>query len=202
MQRSQPPKMKSRRHFLRLSGLVIVGSMGVLNDTLVSSAVAGTLSQNLPKVASTLTNERQLSLVNIHTGEKLSSVYFSNGSFQASAVEDISQLLRDHRTGDIHPMDPAVLDFLSAIANRLEVDPEFHVISGFRSAQTNTALQKAGRNVARKSFHLLGQAVDVRMPGVEVDRLHQTALALQLGGVGLYRGQDFIHIDTGPVRRW
>jgi uncharacterized protein YcbK (DUF882 family) len=32
--------------------------------------------------------------------------------------------------------------------------------------------------------------------------LRDVALALQRGGVGHYGDSDFVHVDTGPVRRW
>ena len=32
--------------------------------------------------------------------------------------------------------------------------------------------------------------------------LRDAAVELQRGGVGYYRGPDFVHVDTGRVRRW
>jgi uncharacterized protein YcbK (DUF882 family) len=37
---------------------------------------------------------------------------------------------------------------------------------------------------------------------VQLDRLKETALLLGRGGVGFYPRPDFVHIDSGPVRRW
>ncbi|HKJ19431.1 MAG TPA: DUF882 domain-containing protein, partial [Woeseiaceae bacterium] len=54
----------------------------------------------------------------------------------------------------------------------------------------------------KKSQHLLGKAIDVRLRGVPTDTLRDAALALQRGGVGYYEKSDFVHMDTGRVRRW
>lgn len=182
-----------RRHFLKLTGLSLLGT--VLAGPAVQEALAAGPSRLLQTPS-------RLRLFNIHTGESLDQVYRTTGGYQASVLSSIDHLLRDHRTGDVHPIDPRLLDFLDAIARQLEVDPAYQVISGFRSPRTNAVLRSQGHQVARKSYHVQGQAVDVRMPGVGISRVHQAALGLQLGGVGLYRGQDFIHVDTGPFRSW
>ncbi len=187
-----------RRRFLYLGGLSVLGGMLALSRPLVGSAVASNLVNQVPAVGV----GNGLHLHNLHTGESLPGIIRSRGSYKTDTLSAVNQLLRDHRTGDVHQMDPALLDFLNGIADHLQVRPLFHVISGFRSQQTNQALRNQGRGVAKKSFHLLGQALDIRMPGVDVVQLHRAALALERGGVGLYRGQDFIHIDTGPVRSW
>ncbi|GAB6158815.1 hypothetical protein JCM39194_20150 [Desulfotomaculum varum] len=48
-------------------------------------------------------------------------------------------------------------------------------------------------------YHLKGMAADIRVPGFPVQSL--AALAEQAGfsGIGLYRQQDFVHVD---VRGW
>jgi len=43
---------------------------------------------------------------------------------------------------------------------------------------------------------------DIRLPDVDLDRLHASALSLGLGGVGYYPYSDFVHVDVGPVRTW
>jgi uncharacterized protein YcbK (DUF882 family) len=37
---------------------------------------------------------------------------------------------------------------------------------------------------------------------VPLTRLRDAALGMRAGGVGYYAASDFIHIDTGRVRRW
>jgi uncharacterized protein YcbK (DUF882 family) len=147
--------------------------------------------------------ERSLSLFNTHTGESLQSVvYWADGDYLAEALTDINFLLRDHRTDKVKPMDPKLFDLLHTLSNKLENRNAFQIISGYRSPESNRKLRQATSGVAKKSFHLAGQAVDIRLPGRNLAQLRRAALNLQAGGVGYYPRSNFIHMDTGPRRRW
>ena len=77
------------------------------------------------------------------------------------------------------------------------------MISGYRCPATNTTLRNTrGGGVARRSLHMDGKAIDVRLPGVPLADLRDAALSLGMGGVGFYPREQFVHVDTGPVRRW
>ena len=79
----------------------------------------------------------------------------------------------------------------------------FEVISGYRSPATNDTLRSTrGGGVAKHSLHMVGKAIDVRLPGVPLTELRDAALSLRQGGVGFYPSEQFVHLDTGPVRRW
>ena len=99
-------------------------------------------------------------------------------------------------------IDPAVFDVLHSVAGTCHADPMFEVISGFRSAASNEMLREQGGGVARKSLHLKGMAIDVRLRGVACTHLRDVGLELARGGVGYYRKSDFVHLDTGRVRSW
>jgi len=110
--------------------------------------------------------------------------------------------LRDHRTDDVMPIDRALLDALASLREKLETDQPFHVISGYRSPATNARLAAASDGVARKSLHLQGRAIDIRVPGRSLEQVRSVALAMKSGGVGYYRRSGFVHLDTGRVRSW
>ncbi len=78
----------------------------------------------------------------------------------------------------------------------------FHVISGYRSPQTNAALRATSGGVAENSLHLLGKAIDIRLPGLKLRDLYKAAVDLRAGGVGIYPASDFVHVDVGRVRTW
>ena len=145
---------------------------------------------------------RTLSFVHTHTGEQLSSVYFEDGEYCARELGRINQLLRDFRTGDVHPIDTGVLDILADLRVLADRDEPYEVISGYRSAQTNSALRRHSSGVAEHSLHLQGRAIDVRLPGVPTERLRELALGMSRGGVGYYAQSDFVHLDNGRVRYW
>lgn len=145
---------------------------------------------------------RSLSFVHTHTGETLSCVYFAAGSYEPATLERVNHFLRDFRTGDVHPIDPGVLDILFALRVRADRDDPFHVISGYRSPKTNAMLRGRSRGVAEHSLHMQGRAIDVRLPGFPTRALRGLALDMRRGGVGYYPASDFVHLDTGRIRSW
>lgn len=145
---------------------------------------------------------RSLSFVHTHTGERLSTVYFEGGEYRASELARINQLLRDFRTGDVHAIEPGVLDILADLRVLADRDEPYEVISGYRSPQTNAALRARSHAVAEHSLHIQGRAIDVRLPGFDTARLRDLALGMRRGGVGFYRQSDFVHLDNGNVRFW
>ena len=145
---------------------------------------------------------RSLSFVHTHTGERLSAVYFEDGRYRAEELARINQLLRDFRTGDVHPIDPATLDILADLRVLADRDEPFEVISGYRSPQTNALLHEHSHGVAEHSLHMQGRAIDVRLSSFPTSKLHELALGMGRGGVGFYPRSDFVHLDNGRVRSW
>jgi uncharacterized protein YcbK (DUF882 family) len=146
--------------------------------------------------------ERFLSFYNTHTGQSLKTVYWADGMYLPRSLGKINDILRDHRTNEIKPIDKNLLDLLCAIRVNLKSRQPFHIISGYRSPKTNALLRKRSGGVAKNSLHVLGKAVDIRVPGCCLTSLRQTAMALRNGGVGYYPRSDFVHLDVGPVRSW
>jgi uncharacterized protein YcbK (DUF882 family) len=152
-----------------------------------------------------LAMERELSFFHTHTGERLSTAYCTGGSYVAPALKDINALLRDFRVNQIKPIDPALLDLLFQLNGELGTDQPFHVISGYRTPETNAMLQERGgahSGVATHSLHMDGKAIDIRVPGIKLEHLRDKAKSLKIGGVGFYPGSNFVHVDTGRVRYW
>ena len=146
--------------------------------------------------------KRRLSFYNTHTAERLSLTYKENDTYIPDAMDKISKILRDHRSGDIHPIDPKLMDFLYDLLSKVDNHSEVHIISGYRSPATNKKLRQASKGVASKSLHMQGKALDFRLPGTDTAILRDKARAMKRGGVGYYRKLDFIQIDTGRVRFW
>ena len=153
-------------------------------------------------LASTGRGERILSLVHTHTGERLSLPYWGDGAYLPGGLARLEQFLRDFRTSEKHPIDPALFDQLHDLRLATGSAAPFQVISGYRSPRTNAALRAQGGGQARHSLHMQGRAIDIRLADVSSATLRDAALELARGGVGYYRSEDFVHIDTGPVRRW
>jgi uncharacterized protein YcbK (DUF882 family) len=146
--------------------------------------------------------ERSLGFYNTHTDETLRTVYWAEGKYQPEGLREINWILRDHRSGDVCSMDEGLLDLLYLLQNRTGRKDRFHIISGYRSPATNAMLHARSAGVSEHSYHMRGKAVDIRLPGNDLNNLRRAALALKAGGVGYYPSSNFIHVDVGPVRRW
>jgi len=143
-----------------------------------------------------------LSLLNLHTGEKLDPEFFRGDDYVPESLAAIQVLLRDYRNGEQHAIDPKLMDYLYDVAQHLGVDPAFSVISGYRSPHTNEQLRERSNGVARHSLHLEGRAIDVRLAGVDCADLAARAREIVRVGVGYYQKSDFVHLDTGAFRTW
>lgn len=145
---------------------------------------------------------RVLAFLNLHTREELSLVYSDGEGYRADALTRFDALLRDFRTEQVHPIDPVLFDILHQLHAATGSREPYHVICGYRSPVTNRMLHDTGRGVAVHSLHVVGRAIDVRLPDVSTARLRDAGLAAARGGVGYYAASDFVHLDTGRVRRW
>lgn len=146
--------------------------------------------------------ERKLRLQNLHTGEKLTATFWVEGEYISEELAAIDHVLRDHRSGEAIHMDHALFDQVYALQHRLGHKGTIEIISGYRSPNTNAMLARNSNGVAKKSYHMQGRAVDLRMPGVELKDLRKAALNLKAGGVGYYPNSNFVHLDTGRPRFW
>jgi uncharacterized protein YcbK (DUF882 family) len=145
---------------------------------------------------------RWVKLRNIHTDEKLEAVYWENGEYVPDAVKALNHVLRDYRNDESHPIDPGLYDILGKIAQKTQTKAHFQVISGYRSPATNRLLAERSGEVAKRSLHMDGKAMDIYLEDIALEEIRAEALGLQLGGVGYYPKSKFVHVDVGPVRKW
>ena len=165
------------------------------------AAVAGLLPFPVAQ-AHCFSSTRSLSLYSPNTRDSFKGVYYADGKYLKDALDEITHVMRDHRTGEMHWIDPDLLDVLFAISQKARNKSPLNIISGYRCPATNAWLRKRSKNVARKSLHLRGQAADIRVPGVRTSALKKVAVSIKGGGVGYYPRSRFVHVDTGPIRYW
>ena len=182
----------SRRRFLKTS---------LVAATVASSGII------LPKTALAVPHGEaglcELNFRNLHTGETFSGAYRVGDQYLLGALNQVNTVLRDFRTGDVHPMDPQLMDIIFTMQKHANAEGKnVEIISGYRSPKTNAMLRGRSSGVAKKSYHMKGQAIDLRIPGISTARLRDIAKSLKAGGVGYYASSDFVHIDTGRVRSW
>jgi len=167
-----------------------------------SAGFALLITLTLPVYTIADTGKRLLSFYNTHTHERLTVMYKNGNQYKPEAFKKINYILRNHRSGDVYPMDPKLMDFLYDLLAKVNNHGEVHIISGYRSPKTNAKLRQKSKGVAGGSMHMKGKALDFRLPGTDTAVLRDSARTMKRGGVGYYRKPDFIQIDTGRVRNW
>lgn len=192
--------MTDRRLFRRLflkQAAVLAASLtapAMAHASLFSTLFPGHTEQSAPP--------KSLKLYNTHTAETFSGEFWADGKFLPDAVGDINHLLRDHRSNEVMAMDSKLLLLLQSMSAQVGAGAALHVISGYRSPQTNQMLADRSNGVAKHSLHLEGKAIDIRVPGRELSLVRKVAISLGGGGVGFYPDSQFVHLDTGRVRNW
>lgn len=145
---------------------------------------------------------RSVFLINPHTGDKLKTTYWEKGVYHSEPLKDIAYMLRDHRSEDMSPIDPRLIDILYMLQATLNTQSPFEVVCGYRTPRSNAFIYKRERGVARNSYHMYGRAIDIRMKDRNAGLIQRAAWSLQQGGVGYYPKAGFVHLDTGGIRRW
>jgi uncharacterized protein YcbK (DUF882 family) len=176
----------------------------VMLAALLLTGVLG--AQETPPAAEPITppvEERSIELFNTHTRETAKVVFKRGAEYDKDALEELKKVLIDHRSSEVHDMDPALYDQLFDLATAAGVPPSYEIISGYRSPDSNSKMAaKPGSGVAKGSLHMQGRAIDVRLKDCTVEKLRDLALAAKRGGVGYYQRSQFVHIDTGTFRTW
>jgi len=80
---------------------------------------------------------------------------------------------------------------------RVLLDAPMLVTSAYRDPAHNRAV-----GGAKSSYHMRGQAFDIRMENHDPAVFEEAARAVGFKGFGYYPHLGFMHIDTGPARSW
>ena len=145
---------------------------------------------------------RRLKMYSQRTGEMLDTIYWIEGEYIQEAMDEINWFMRDWRTNDVIDYDNRNIDIIAATHRLLETNEPYMLLSGYRSPKTNAMLRRRSRGVATNSYHMRGMAADLQLRSRTVKHMAKAALACRSGGVGSYRGSNFVHMDCGPVRSW
>ena len=158
--------------------------------------------QSLADLLRGRSSTRRLRLFNAHTLEGIDIVYYRRGSYDWDALRHLNVFFRDWRENAVIDIDRRVLDVLHVLQMEADSTVPLHILSAFRTPRTNAMLARVFDGVAHNSFHMVGRAIDLFLPGHNVAGLRRSALDLGVGGVGYYPHHGFLHVDSGPVRTW
>lgn len=125
----------------------------------------------------------------------------ADGSYDPVALEEVAHFFRSREDGREAPVPVRLIELLSYVQEHYH-PRQMVLLSGFRSPEFNADLRSAGRAAAQASLHTEAMAADVMFVGLDMGRLWHRLRDLGTGGVGYYRANKFLHIDTGPPRFW
>lgn len=149
---------------------------------------------------SAIAGDGHLFLYNYHANEVLDVTYKTPEGYDKEALQKINYLLRSP-DNKVFPIPTALIELVDEIQDHFCAEA-VEIISGYRSPAYNVDLKKNGRTVASESLHLQGIAADIHIDEITEKALHDYAVSLGRGGVGIYAPYNFVHVDLGPVRTW
>ena len=187
--------------------MVETNSSGITRRSLLGAFAATTLvaTPTFSKAAGFLRGAgdiRRIRMYSGRTGERIDMIYWIDGKYIKDSIKEINYFMRDWRNDQVKEIDARTIDIMAASHNLLEVNEPYMMLSGYRSPQTNAMLRRRSRGVAKNSLHMRGQAADLRLASRSVGQMAKAAQACRAGGVGKYRGSNFVHMDCGQVRSW
>jgi uncharacterized protein YcbK (DUF882 family) len=147
---------------------------------------------------------RTIVLSNQHTNESGSFTFMVNGVYDEAVLDKLNWFCRDWRLNEPTKMDPHLFDIVWEVYRESGSTQPVDVLSGYRSPQTNAMLRRRSRQVAERSQHMQGKAIDAHFLDVGTGRIRDIAMRMQAGGVGFYPTgiTPWVHIDSGSVRYW
>lgn len=93
-------------------------------------------------------------------------------------------------------LDEALLQKLQELRDRIGLP--IRINSGYRTPAHNKAI-----GGSPKSQHMLGKAADISVNGWTAVKLAELCETLGFGGIGIYKAQGFVHVDTRAKKsRW
>jgi len=97
---------------------------------------------------------------------------------------------------DVVLIHPSLVALLQTI--RTHFGRPVHILSGYRTADHNAMV-----GGSRNSTHKKGMAADIVVRGIGIKRIADFAEDLDVGGIGIYEEDRFIHLDVWrSMRRW
>jgi|SRR5450830_37386 uncharacterized protein YcbK (DUF882 family) len=152
---------------------------------------------------------RTLSVIRPQSGERARVLYWKDGEVIDSAYQELCHIMRDVNGKETAAIDPKLFETLwgtQAFVARYGIDQPLEILSGYRTARSNTKLIEQGVPAARQSLHIEGKAADIRIANLNAEVLGGLVRSFRQGGVGFYYRAGpkggWIHADTGLKRTW
>jgi uncharacterized protein YcbK (DUF882 family) len=176
--------------------------MGVF--VFVALSVAFNVAPSFVNADKAFAQTKSLKIYYTHTREREKIVFKKNGRYDKAGLRKLNRLLRDWRNNKVIAFDPKLFDLVWEVYRRSGAKNYIHVVSSYRSPESNELLRRTRGGQAKNSQHLYGKAMDFYIPGVKSSKLRAIAMKLQGGGVGYYprSSSPYVHLDVASVRAW
>jgi len=139
----------SRRSFLKKSAIITGAAMMTQSEILAATG-----------------EKKTLKLYNVHLNKMFYAPFFEKNYYKLSGLFEVNKAFIDYRAKEMIRVDVKLVNLLYEIKQHLGYDKQFNIVSGYRSPRTNAALSKRREGVAKHSYHIKGQAVDIYVPNV------------------------------------
>ncbi len=179
-----------------------ISRRGILRAFAATAVVAAPTFANAAGILRGAGDIRRLKMYNGRTGETMDTIYWIEGEYIKDAMKEVNAFMRDWRRNEIKSIDTRTIDIMAASHNLMGTSEPYTLLSGYRSPATNAMLRSRSRGVAKNSLHVQGKAADLRLGNRSIYDMAKAAKACRAGGVGTYRGSNFVHMDCGDVRAW
>ena len=184
------------------NGLTGMTRRGLLGAFAASAVVAAPTYSNAAGFLRGGGDVRRIRMYSGRTGERLDTIYWIEGQYIGEAIHEVNRFMRDWRNGQSMQMDTRTIDIMAAAHNLMDTNEPYMLLSGYRSPATNAMLRRQSSGVAKNSLHMRGKAADLRLKSRSTAQISRAAQSCRAGGVGRYRGSNFVHMDCGTVRSW
>lgn len=125
-----------------------------------------------------------LAIFSINTNDRVElSAASDNGGFSARDLDRAAFVLREPSSGNLHPVEPRMLDVLYRIQTHFAAQ-EVRVVSAYRTPHGGS------------SNHGQGRAIDLVVPGASDTDVAKFAREVGFVGVGIYPTSGFVHVDA------
>jgi len=199
----------SRRDFFKISLALLVTSNTVEANDISNITVIPIKSKYKMQETRKLKNIRKtkdsiylLKMYNPNTNEVIVSRFHKNKKIPEKEIRKISYFLRDFHENKVKKIDQKLIFYLAEILRKTKKGKYIVVHSAYRTKKTNKFLKEHGYKTATKSMHIKAKAIDFHINGYSSYKSYLITKKINPGGLGYYKSQKFIHMDTGRRRFW
>jgi uncharacterized protein YcbK (DUF882 family) len=137
--------------------------------------------------------QKVVNLINLHTKDIIVLGFPSQ--------KLVSRFFRCRITNQTIIMDNTLIPALKMLGRKFKKE-KIHIVSGFRSPRFNEMRRKKLHEVALRSNHIFGKAVDFAIPGIPTAKVVSFLRRQKKWGIGYYPQSKFLHMDNGGYRNW